>query len=87
MAIKVDAEGTNTVTDKGKQLTEQELAAAYKVSGFPTLFFIDSKGATIGTLPGYQSPEELTPAMTYITSGAYAKGTAYPDYLKSIQKK
>jgi len=86
IAIKVNAEGTAQVTDNGKQMTEQELAAANKISGYPTLLFYDEKGAAIGPLPGYSAPEDFKPVLTFITSGSYAKGIKYPDYLESLKK-
>lgn len=86
VTIKVNAEGQEKVADNGKTMTEQELAANYKVSGYPTMVFFDDKGKMIGPLPGYSTPEEFKPVLTFITSGAYAKGEKYEDYLKSVKK-
>jgi len=87
VAIKVDAEGTASVVDpKGKQVTEAELAKGFNITGYPTLFFFDAKGKPIGPIPGYSSPEDFRPALTFITSGSYDKGIKYADYLKSLPK-
>ncbi len=67
-------------------VTEQELAAAYKVDGYPTIWFIDAKGQKIAPLPGYTPPEDFKPVLTYISGGSYSRGITYPDYLKSIGK-
>ena len=84
ISIKVNAEGTAKVVHEGKTMTESELAAAYKVEGFPTIWFIDGKGVRIAPLPGYTAPEEFKPVLTYISGGAYARGIKYPDYVKSL---
>ena len=83
VAIKVNAEGTTSVTEKGKTMTEQELAKAYKVDGFPTIYFFDSEGRPFEPIPGYKPPEEFKPVLSYISSGAYTKGISFSEYIKS----
>ena len=86
VAIKVDAEGTGKVVDNGAELTEKDLAAKYKVTGYPTIWFFDSEGKPIAPLPGYRDAAEFSPVLSYITSGAYAKGVEYGEYLKTLKK-
>lgn len=85
IAIKVDAEGTDKVMEKGKEMTKAELAKAYNVTGFPTIWFFDEKGQPISPLPGYSAPEEFKPVLTFISSGSYSKGIKYADYLESLK--
>lgn len=85
VSIKVDAEGTGQVNHDGKQMSMSELAKSFNVQGYPTVWFFDGKGEPIGPLPGYSPPEDFKPILTYITSGAYAKGVKYPDYLDSLK--
>jgi thioredoxin-related protein len=87
VAIKIDAEGSGKVVENGKEMTEKDLASAFKVSGYPTIWFFNQKQEKIAPLSGYRSPEDFKPVLTYITSGSYAKGIEYGDYLKSINKK
>lgn len=86
IAIKVNAEGSGKVVDNGKEMTEKDLAAEYKVSGYPTIWFFNQKQEKIAPLAGYRSAEDFKPVLTFITSGSYAKGMDYGDYLKSLKK-
>jgi thioredoxin-related protein len=85
VSIKVDAESTDKVTHDGKEMTKAELAKAYGVQGYPTIWFFDEKGEKIGPLPGYSPPEDFKPVLTYISSGAYSKGVQYNDYVNSLK--
>ncbi len=85
VCIKVDAEGTGNVTRDGKQMSQSELARSFNVQGYPTVWFFDEKGEAIGPLPGYSAPEDFKPVLTFITSGSYAKGIKYADYLESLK--
>ncbi|MGC2422900.1 MAG: thioredoxin fold domain-containing protein [Nitrospirota bacterium] len=84
IAIKVNAEGENKVMYKGVSMTERDLAAKYAVTGFPSIWFLDGKQQQIGQIPGYEAADEFKPKLTYISSGAYAKGIKFEDYLKSV---
>jgi len=86
VAIKVDAESSKQVTEAGQSMTEQDLAKKYKVSGYPTMFFMEPDGKVIGMLPGYNPPEEFITVITFITSGAQKKGVDYQEYLKTLKK-
>jgi thioredoxin-related protein len=86
VVIKIDAESEKKVMEDGKEMTERELAAQYKVTGFPTIWFIESNGKQIAPLPGYSPPEDFKPVLTFITSGSYAKGMQFADYLKTLKK-
>jgi len=85
VCIKVDAESQDKVTEKGNQMTKAELAGSFKVQGYPTIWFLNDKGEPIGPVPGYSGPEEFKPILTFITSGAQAKGVKYQDYLDSLK--
>ncbi|HEX9859636.1 MAG TPA: thioredoxin fold domain-containing protein [Nitrospirota bacterium] len=84
IAVKVDAESSDTVTEGGKTMTKLELARSFSVSGYPTVWFIDSKGAKVGILAGARTPEEYKSVINYFASGAQAKGVSYPDYMKAL---
>src|SRR5512143_3108324 len=86
VAIKVNAEGTDQVVDEGATMTEKDLAAKFKVTGYPTIWFFDPDGKQIAPLPGYRDAAEFTPILSYITSGSYAKGIEYGEYLKTLKK-
>ncbi|MGA2192513.1 MAG: thioredoxin fold domain-containing protein [Nitrospirota bacterium] len=85
ISIKVNAEGNASVVDKGKKMTEKELATQYKVSGFPTIWFLSSNGEPIAPLPGYMPPDDFKPVLTYVSSGAYKK-MQFQEYMNSLKK-
>jgi thioredoxin-related protein len=51
----------------------------------PTIWFFDANGKQIAPLPGYSPPEDFKPVLTFITSGSYAKGIQFADYLKTLK--
>ena len=58
-AVKLDAESNNIVTFNGVDLTERELARAFRVSGYPTIVIIDETFQQITPLPGYKQAAEF----------------------------
>lgn len=86
VTIKVNAESDTKVVEGGKEMTERDLAAQFKVTGFPTIWFMEANGKQIAPLPGYSPPEDFKPVLTFITSGSYAKGIQFADYLKTLKK-
>lgn len=50
----------------GKSFTEKTLAAALKVQFTPTLLFLNEQGQVILRLNGYQSPDKLRKALTFV---------------------
>jgi thioredoxin-related protein len=45
--------------------------AEYKVSGFPTLAFLEPDGKLIGLVPGYVKPDDFKLLLGFISSKAY----------------
>lgn len=43
--------------------------------GYPSFAILDENNTVIGVLRGYQTPEQLLPALTYFSEGAYLKET------------
>jgi thioredoxin-related protein len=84
IAVKVNAEGEDKVMYEGASVTERDLASKYGVTGFPSIWFLDGKQQKIGQVPGYESAQDFKPKLTYISSGAYAKGIKFEDYIKSV---
>ena len=58
-AVKLNAESSNKISFNGIELTEQELAKAFRVSGYPTIVFIDETFQKITPLPGYRKADEF----------------------------
>jgi thioredoxin-related protein len=78
--VKLNAEGTNKVTYKGKQYTEQDLAALFEVTGYPTTVFLEPDGKQIEykydsmkmkNLPGYFKTDEFKKILEYFKDNKY----------------
>jgi len=50
---------------------EQQLAAAYRVSGLPTTWFLDKNGEGILNIPGYLPKEMFVSYMKFIQTDSY----------------
>ncbi len=77
--VKVNAESKDVYTQNGNNKTGIELARAYKVTGYPTLVFFNTKGDVITTLPGYAGPEDFHKILTYFSTESY-KTVKFKDY-------
>jgi thioredoxin-related protein len=82
--IKVNAESQNKITFNGKSLTEQELAMAFQVSSYPTLFFLTQEKETIGQVPGFIDAGEFYTLASYVATDSYKNKSL--DQFKSAQK-
>lgn len=58
-AIKLNAESKKMVTFNGTVISEAELARAFRVSGYPTIVFIDETFRYIQPVPGFRPPEDF----------------------------
>lgn len=58
-AVKLNAESKKLVTFNGTTLSEAELARAFRVTGYPTIVFIDETFRYIQPVPGYREPAEF----------------------------
>jgi thioredoxin-related protein len=74
-AAKVNAESSVVHAIDGKQMTERELAQRWKVTGFPTIVFLTSKGELIQALPGYLPPKQFAQVLRYMGTRSYEHET------------
>jgi len=58
-AVKLNAEGMSTVNFNGKTATERELAAAFNVTGYPTIVLMDEKLEAAFPVPGYRKAKQF----------------------------
>ena len=54
-AVKLNAESSKKIIFNGKEMTEAYLARSMRVSGYPTIVFIDEKFTSIQPVPGYRN--------------------------------
>lgn len=69
--VQIVEDSKATYTIQGKTYTTQDLMLEYKVSGFPTLAFLEPDGKLIGLVPGYVKPNEFELLLSFISSKAY----------------
>jgi len=83
IAIRINAEAQDqTVTYKNQKFSNIELTQAFRVTGFPSLGFLDSKGEVITVIPGFIPPETFINILGYIDQECYKKSISFDDYLK-----
>ncbi len=80
--VKVNAESSEELHYKGKTYSEMDLAQAFKVTGYPTILFLDPDGNHITSLPGYVKADEFLGIVKFI-GGDYYKTMKWEEYQKS----
>ncbi|MBI4550832.1 MAG: DUF255 domain-containing protein [Candidatus Latescibacteria bacterium] len=71
--VKVNAESKQTVQVNGKTVTEAQVAAMYRVNGYPMTWFLDPDGKAVSPVSGYVPPDEFSPILTYVGDGWYKR--------------
>ncbi len=83
----INVYGQREVTDPetGKKMTEEALALAYRVQGYPTIVVFepkeDGKMKILYVIPGYIPKEDFEGLLEYLSSGCYKK-VKYPEFIK-----
>jgi thioredoxin-related protein len=71
MSAKINAESGTLHTFGSKQRSESQIAAEWKVTGYPTILFLNPAGDIIERLSGYMPPKDFASALRYIGTRAY----------------
>lgn len=98
--VKFNAEGTDTIHYKDKTFKNanyipgksgrnnpHDFARAIGVRAYPSLVFFDEKGALLGPIPGYRTPQELEVFLKLFSGEDYKKVTtqeAYQEYARDF---
>ncbi|MEO8166786.1 MAG: DUF255 domain-containing protein [bacterium] len=69
--VKLNAESGKKLSYQGKQYTEQELAGAFGVTGYPTTLFLKPNGEAITVYPGFADAENFRLIISYIAEDHY----------------
>ncbi len=85
VSAKLNAESTRKVRYQGKVYTEQELAAAFGISGYPSTIFLRMDGEPITVLPGYADPSQFQTAISFIGEDHYLS-KSFDEYI-ALKKK
>jgi thioredoxin-related protein len=78
--VRLNAESNRFIEFAGEALTEQELALAFGVNGYPTTVILAPDGSAVGKQPGYMGAEDFINLLSYVGSDAY-KSTQYEEFI------
>jgi thioredoxin-related protein len=81
VTVRVNGEAKTMVSHDGEKMSERTLTKTFGVRGFPTFWFLDSKGERIGPAPGYKPSATFLPLLRYV-GGNHYKTMSYENYLK-----
>ncbi len=80
VVIKLNAESDRTLTYKGQQYTERELAAAFGIEGYPSTLFLRADGEPITIYPGFADAKLFMNVLSFIAEDHYLT-TKFQDYV------
>ena len=69
--VRLDAESSERVNYNGHNLSKQQLAAEFGVTGFPTTVFLSEDGSPLGSQPGFMEAAMFSKLLVYVGSDAY----------------
>ena len=82
ISVRVNGESQKMVSHKGEQLSERSLTKSFRVTGFPTFWFLDSAGEPIGPAPGYKPTGSWLTLLEYV-GGSHYKKMSFDTFVKS----
>lgn len=71
--IRITDRSTRQIEFGGQIVNEGDLLERFKITGFPTMMLVDSKGKKVTTLPGFKSADEMVSTLYFVGSGSYQK--------------
>lgn len=80
--VRLNAESQNKIRFNDTDFTEEELAAAFGVSSFPSTVFIDTNGDPLGIQPGFMDSSIFSSLVAFVGSDAY-KTQSYEQFVNS----
>lgn len=81
VCIKVDAEQKTGELRYGERVyTPAELAAAFRVRGYPSLAYLEGNGDLIFVDPGFKRSDQILQVLGYITEGCHRKQVTLDEY-------
>lgn len=83
VVIKLNAESTRTASYQGRRTTEEAIASALRVTGYPTTVFLRSSGDHMVNVPGYVPADRFLRILRYLAEGHMDRGVSFQAYEKS----
>ena len=70
--VKLWGDSNKELDIDGYKISEKNLAVSeFKVSGYPTFWFVNPDQARIGPMPGYQTADRMVKALTWVKDREY----------------
>lgn len=79
--VRLDIESQEKVIFNGMEFTQQMLTRKFRVTGTPTVIFINAKGEVLGTQPGFMRSEIFDKLLSYVGDELFRK-LNFKTYLK-----
>ncbi len=73
ISVKLNAESSRPLIIEGQAISEAQVALMFRVSMYPTTWFISSEGRPILPVRGYYGPELFAPMLRFVEGGWYEK--------------
>jgi len=84
VVVKLDAESSNKLMYNGEAYTEQELADAFGITGYPSIIFLKVNGDPITTYPGYADAVKFKKVISFIAEDHYLT-KKFEDYIRTVR--
>ncbi|HKA23511.1 MAG TPA: thioredoxin fold domain-containing protein [Candidatus Eisenbacteria bacterium] len=82
--VRLNAEADTRVHYAGGDYTYRELAAGFRITGYPTTLFLAPDGKHLATAPGYMKAEDFLSVLRYFGDGHY-KNQSFQDYEDQLE--
>ena len=87
VTIAVDGDSKDELDIDGYKISERNLARSeYRVTGYPTYWFLKSNGERIGPAPGYKPKDQFMDILYYVKNDIYSDMT-FDDFMKKGGRK
>ena len=81
ISIKLNAEQKNTrIQYGGRTYTPASLARAFKIRGYPSVAYLDEKGALIFVDTGYKKANQFMVNLKYVKSGCHENSVSIEEF-------
>ena len=81
ISIRLNAEQKNTrIQYGGRTYTPAGLARAFRVSAYPSVAYLDEKGALIFVDRGFKKPGPFMVNLKYVKNGCHTKGVSIEEF-------
>jgi thioredoxin-related protein len=82
VAIRLNAEAKTPANYRERLWTEQSLAGAFRVTGYPTTVFLRSDGGHLVNVPGFVPADRFLTLLRYVGEGHLERGVPFDEFSK-----